>query len=426
MEEGQHLPLRKVVAVGIGNALEFYDFLTYSFFAIQIGHAFFPEKHGLLYSLAVFGVGFLTRPLGGLVLGMMGDRVGRRPAMVLSFTLIGIALLGLALTPSYAQIGVAAPVLLVFFRLMQGFALGGEVGASTAFLVEAAPPERRGLYVSLQYMTQDFAVLVAGIVGFALSNWLTPEQLDDWGWRAAFLLGTAVIPMGFYLRRNLPETLLAGEATAEPAQKRKLPWGFVVLALLMTMATSTYIFGIDYITTYVQDSLKMDAGAAFISTVLIGLCATIGDPISGMLSDRFGRKPVMLTAVAIILLVVAPSFMAMTRWGGNGVVFTATALLAFLQSLLIVPALTAIAETLPKTIRSGTIGVVYAISTSIFGGSVQVVLKSLIDWTGNPLAPAWYICGIVALGGLAMLAVRESAPVRARTPNAEGRPRQAF
>ncbi len=411
MEEGQYLPLRKVAAVGIGNALEFYDFLTYSFFAIQIGHSFFPEKHGLLYSLAVFGVGFLTRPLGGLVLGMMGDRVGRRPAMVLSFTLIGVALLGIALTPSYAQIGIAAPILLVFFRLLQGFALGGEVGASTAFLVEAAPPERRGLYVALQYMTQDFAVLVAGIVGFVLSKWLTPEQLDDWGWRAAFLLGTAVIPMGFYLRRNLPETHTRTQSIA----KQKLPLRFIALALLMTMATSTYIFGIDYITTYVQDSLKMDAGAAFISTVLIGLCATIGDPISGLLSDRFGRKPVMLSAVVIILLVVTPAFLAMTRWGGNGVVFTATALLAFLQSLLIVPALTAIAETLPRTIRSGTIGVVYAVSTSIFGGSVQVVLKTLIDWTGNPLSPAWYICGIVALGGLAMLAVKESHPNRLQT-----------
>jgi MFS family permease len=404
-----HLPLRKMVAVGIGNALEFYDFLTYSFFAIQIGHCFFPEGHGLLYSLAVFGVGFLTRPLGGLVLGMMGDRVGRRPAMVLSFSLIGLALIGIAVTPSYAQIGIAAPILLVIFRLMQGFALGGEVGASTAFLVEAAPPNRRGLYVSIQYMTQDFAVLVAGIVGFVLSELLEPEQLDEWGWRAAFLLGTAVIPVGFYLRRSLPETLTVEEQRSAPS-KGRIPFGFVLLALLMTMATSTYIFGIDYITTYVQDSLKMSSRAAFGATVLIGLCATIGDPISGLLCDRFGRKKVMLSAVVIILLVVTPSFLAMTRLGGNGVVFAATALLATLQSLLIVPALTTIAETLPKAIRSGTIGVVYAVSTSIFGGSTQMVVKSLIDWTGSPLAPAWYICGIVAIGGVAMALVRESAP----------------
>src|SRR5580692_11474126 len=170
------MPLGKVFAVGLGNALEFYDFLTYSFFAIQIGHSFFPvaqTAHGLLFSLATFGVGFITRPLGGIVIGTFGDRAGRKPAMVLSFTLMGVGITGLALTPSYAAIGVAAPILLLLFRLLQGFAMGGEVGPSTAFLIEAAPPHRRGLYVAVQYMTQDLAVLVAGLVGFSLSNWLS-------------------------------------------------------------------------------------------------------------------------------------------------------------------------------------------------------------------------------------------------------------
>jgi MFS family permease len=198
------------------------------------------------------------------------------------------------------------------------------------------------------------------------------------------------------------------------AGTRRIPFGFVLLALLMTMATSTYIFGIDYITTYVQDSLKMGSGTAFGATVLIGLCATIGDPVAGLLCDRFGRKPVMLAAVAVILLVVTPAFLAMIRLGSTGVVFAGSAVLATLQSMLIVPALTSIAETLPKSIRSGTIGVVYAVSTSIFGGSTQMVVKWLIDQTGNPLAPAWYICGIVTLGGIAMLAVRESSPPRIR------------
>src|SRR5580658_987771 len=208
--EQQYLPLRKVVAVGIGNALEFYDFLTFSFFAIQIGHSFFPQSqtsHGLLYSLATFGVGFLTRPLGGVVIGMYGDRVGRKPAMVLSFGLMGASILGLALTPSYAQIGIAAPILLVIFRLVQGFALGGEVGPTTAYLIEAAPPHRRGLYVSLQLMTQDLAVLAAGLAGFVLTTWLTPAALDAWGWRIAFLVGASIVPLGLRMRRNLPDTL---------------------------------------------------------------------------------------------------------------------------------------------------------------------------------------------------------------------------
>lgn len=180
--------LGKIIAVGMGNALEFYDFLTFSFFSTQIGHCFFPNatgKRSLLYALATFGVGFAMRPLGGILIGRYGDRAGRKPAMLLSFTLMGMAILGVALTPAYTQIGVAAPVLLVLFRLMQGFALGGEVGPSTAYLIEAAPPHRRGLYVSIQYATQDCAPLVAGLVGFVLSLLLTAQQLDTWGWRSA-------------------------------------------------------------------------------------------------------------------------------------------------------------------------------------------------------------------------------------------------
>jgi MHS family citrate/tricarballylate:H+ symporter-like MFS transporter len=162
------MPLGKVFVVGIGNALEFYHFLTYSYFAIQIGHCFFlaaQTAHGLLFSLATFGVGFFTRPLGAMVIGRIGDRVGRKPAMVLSFTLMGIGITGLALTPSYATIGVVAPILLLVFRLLQGFALGGQVGPSTAFLIEAAPPHRRGLYVAVQYMTQ-------------IRRWWPPDSLD--------------------------------------------------------------------------------------------------------------------------------------------------------------------------------------------------------------------------------------------------------
>ncbi|HUB85219.1 MAG TPA: MFS transporter, partial [Rhizomicrobium sp.] len=162
------LPLRQVIAVSAGNALSFYDFVCYAFFAAQIGTTFFPSHDkttSLLASLATFGVGFFTRPLGAFVIGRMGDRLGRKPAMVLSFGLMGLGILGLALTPSYKAIGVAAPVLFILFRLIQGFALGGEVGPTTAYLIEAAPPLRRGLYVSLAYATQDLGVLCAGVLG---------------------------------------------------------------------------------------------------------------------------------------------------------------------------------------------------------------------------------------------------------------------
>ena len=405
--------LRQIVAVGAGNAVEFYDFLTFSFFAVQIGHCFFPASsggHGLLKSLAVFGVGFVTRPLGGFLLGLYADRHGRKPAMILSFMMIGAALLGIALTPSYDQIGIAAPILLVLFRLVQGFALGGELAAATAFLVEAAPANRRGLYVSLQYMTQDMAVLAAGIVGFALSMLLTPDQLDVWGWRAAFLIGTVVIPLGLALRRSLPETYETAERQADAGGHAPVPARFILTALLLMMATSTYIFGIDYLATYVQDSLHMSADAAFGATVMIGLCAVIADPISGLLSDRFGRKPVMLSAAAAILLLVGPLYLAMIHLRSLPVVLFGSAVLAALQGMFTPPALTAITESLPKSRRSGGVGTVYALSTAIFGGSAQFVSKGLVDFTGSELAPAWYITSIVAIGALVMLTMLESAP----------------
>lgn len=413
--EQQYLPLRNVVAVGVGNALEFYDFITFSFFAIQIGHCFFPESHtthGLLYSLATFGVGFLTRPLGGVIIGMYGDRVGRKPALVLSFTLMGASILGLALTPSYAQIGIAAPILLLIFRLVQGFALGGEMGPSTAFLIEAAPPDRRGLYVSVQYMTFDAAVLGAGVAGFVLTTWLTPAALDAWGWRAAFLIGTAVVPVGLHLRRNLPETLNEADRQLMTTARRHIPLRLIVLSLMLMTTATVYPWGLEYITTYAQDSLHLTSASAFGATVVVGLCAVASDPVSGFLSDRIGRKPVMLGTVVILLLLLVPAYMTMTGLRSVTVVYGASAILAILQNFLIAPALIIVTESLPKAVRSGALSVIYAVAASVFGGSTQFAIKGLIDLTGSPLAPAWYMTGAVLIGGIAMTLMRETAPVK--------------
>src|ERR1700688_2392939 len=206
------VPARHVAAVVAGNALEFYDFLTYSFFAVYIGRAFFPSNvptASLLASLGTFGVGFVTRPVGGLVIGRIGDRLGRKPAMILSFSLMGVAITGLALTPPHSMIGIAAPVLVIFFRMLQGFALGGEVGPTTAFLLEVAPPERRGFYTAFQFWSQNLSILIAGLVGFGLANTLSEQQLQDFGWRIAFLAGAVIVPFGLAMRRSLPETFHA-------------------------------------------------------------------------------------------------------------------------------------------------------------------------------------------------------------------------
>jgi MFS family permease len=409
------MPLTKVFVVGIGNALEFYDFLTYSYFAIQIGHCFFPAAqttHGLLFSLATFGVGFFTRPLGAIIIGRIGDRAGRRPAMVLSFALMGTGIAGLALTPSYASIGLAAPILLLVFRLLQGFALGGQVGPSTAFLIEAAPPTRRGLYVAVQFMTQDLAVVAAGVVGYGLSNWLSADELDRWGWRLAFLLGAAVVPFGVYLRGTLPETLTAADRDMSGPKERQVSVRLLVLGLLLLMATTVGGYGLSYMTTYAQDSLRLAAGIAFGATIMNGVGNLIGDCLSGICSDRFGRKPVMLWSILLLLVLVLPAYLAMIHFPGALTVYVATSVLCVLQQLFGNAALVTIAESLPTAVRSTALAILYALATTVFGGTTQLVIKLLTEATGNSLTPAWYMAGALAIGAVAALLMRETAPAK--------------
>src|SRR5262249_20261322 len=249
----KRVPFRHVAAVFVGNGLEFYDFLTFAYFAVYISHTFYPGGGGLLKTLATFGAGFLTRPIGAIVIGRMGDRIGRKPAMVLSFTLMGVAIVGLALTPSYAAIGAAGPALVLFFRLLQGFALGGEVGPTTAYMAEAAPAHHRGLYLSMQYATQDGAVLTAGLVGTFLAAHLSDQQLTAWGWRLAMLLGATAVPFGLWVRQTLPETFsqstqAAPVAPTEPTGAR--PYlRIVVLGLMMLTAGTIGSYTLSYMTT---------------------------------------------------------------------------------------------------------------------------------------------------------------------------------
>ncbi len=406
--ESAPLPVRKALVVGIGNALEFYDFLAFSFFAIQIGRAFFPESqtsHGLLLSLATFGLGFITRPLGGIVIGRYGDRAGRKPAMRLSFSLMGVAILGMAITPSFAQIGMAAPILLLVFRLIQGFALGGEVGPSTAFLIEAAPPRQRGVYVSIQYATQGLAILAAGLVGLCLSSALSDDALESWGWRIAFLLGAAVVPVGLYVRRSLPETLHASRsADATPTSGTQVPLTLIVLALLMLGSNTTGTYAMNYMNTYAQDNLKLAAHLAFGATITMGICLIVAAPVGGWLSDRMGPKPVMLGSVVTMLMLALPSYVFLNHWRTAEALYAVTAVLSFTGQFACVAVMIAIAGALPRAARSSGIGMMYSGAVALFGGSAQFLIKWLMDATGNALAPAWYLTGAMIVGGLAMLA----------------------
>jgi len=241
---------RGTLAVTIGNMLEFYDFITYSFFAIQIGHTFFPSDSqfaSLMLSLATFGAGFVTRPIGGIVIGSYSDRAGRRPAMILSFAMMGSAIIVLALTPSYATIGIAAPIIVILARMVQGFSLGGEVGPTTAYLMEAAAPNRRGLAVSWQPASQEIAATIGALVGVVLTRSMGEAALDSWGWRIAFLIGATCLPFGLWLRSGLPETvdLEAAQAAATRVAGRRFETiranSRIIILGLMVLASGTII-----------------------------------------------------------------------------------------------------------------------------------------------------------------------------------------
>jgi MHS family citrate/tricarballylate:H+ symporter-like MFS transporter len=413
-EHAPGLPKRQVLAVVVGNGLEYYDFVTYAFFAAQIGRTFFPSNTpgtSLLASLATFGVGFLTRPLGALIIGRLGDRVGRKPAMLLSFALIGVGVVGLPLIPSYASIGALAPVLAITFRLLQGFALGGEVGPSTAFLMEAAPPLRRGLYISLQATSADFAVCIAGLVGVGLASVLDAPALDAWGWRVALLLGAAIIPVGFVLRRTLNETLRApAQAHEEPA-----PGGYarvVVLGLILLSTATTTNYLLEYMTTYASVTLGMATKVAFGATAVLGLSGVICDSLGGWLSDRFGRKPIMIVPWLFLAIAVFPSFWLLERLRTAGALYLACAVLGSISTLSSATIIVAIVESLPHRVRSGGIAIIYALAISVFGGSTQFFVAWLIRATGNPIAPAWYMfCGVM-IGLITLFQLPETAPVK--------------
>jgi MFS family permease len=404
------LTAAQIASVAAGNALEFYDFITYSFFAVQIGRALFPgdAAHSLVLSLATFGVGFVSRPVGGLVIGRWADRRGRKPAMILSFSLMGVALTGLALTPSYAAVGMAAPVLAVLFRLLQGFALGGEVGPNVAYLLEAAPPNRRGLYISFNFATSDLASLAAGLIGFGLSSALSTPELESWGWRVAFLLGAAIVPFGLRLRRTLTETLPTEASEAEPRVSIR-PFLLVASAGMLILGAGTISnYTLDYLTTYAQATLHMPVPAAFAAAVVIGLVSVVCDLGGGWLCDRFGPKRVLLVPWLLLMVLAVPVFSFLNATRTAEALLGATIVLTTLHILGSTPALILFVQALPARIRAGALGFVYAFAIAIFGGTTQLVENALIGWTGNPAVPGWYMVGAVVAGLTGALLIRES------------------
>ena len=286
--------------------------------------------------------------------------------------------------------------------------------------MEAAPPSRRGFYSSFHPATADAAAFIAGLTGMVLAKSLTPGMLDDWGWRAAFLLGATIVPVGLMLRRSLPETLHAPEPLPPQPSSPKGGYGRVALLGFVMLAAATVIGYVQTnLTTYAANTLHMSSLAAFTATMLSGLFMTGFDPVGGWLSDRIGRKPVVIASSAALALCAYPAFLTIVRVHTPAALYAASALLGALTGLAQPPVLTAIVESLPRAMRAGTMAIVYALAISIFGGSTPFMITWLIDVSGNPLAPGWYILAAAVLEVGAMSLMRESAPlVAAACPEA--------
>jgi MHS family citrate/tricarballylate:H+ symporter-like MFS transporter len=420
---------RNVAAAVIGNWLEFYDFVVYTFFTLQIGDAFFPTHSDfgrLMLSLATFGVGFAARPVGAVVIGRFADKVGRRPAMLLSFSLMGAALLGFVCVPSYKQIGMWAPILAVTCRLIQGFALGGEVGPTTAYLVEAAPLDKRGLYGAWQSASQSLASLSGGAVGLIIAAMLGAGQAHDWGWRLALAIGVLVLPFGLVIRSHLPETLghvepklEAHAGIAEDAHPLRViagQWRVVLLGLGLIAAgtISTYVFS--FMTTYAQTTLHMGLQTGLWVAVSNGVAGFIASIAGGVLSDRFGRRALMIWPRMLFIAAIMPTFMLIVHIHQPAALLGLMAALSIIGNLSGVPAIIIITESLRKDVRGVGVATIYATAVAVFGGTTQPIVAWLDHVTGNPLAIAWYLIGASCVGLLASILIRETvirpAPVR--------------
>ncbi len=407
--------LRQIVAAVVGNALEWYDFVVYGFLTVIISRLFFPtdsEYASLLLTMVTFGVGFFMRPVGGVLIGMYADRKGRKAALQLIILLMTISIAMMAFAPTYAAIGVAAPLIILFARLLQGMATGGEFASATSFLVESAPAGRRGFFGSLQMVGQSLAALAGAAAGMLITQGLTPEQVDSWGWRIPFLFGLLIGPVGLYIRRYLDETEAFIESRKSPVEPVSLAglWrdhrrSLMACFGLVVAGTIMYYVVLIYMPTYAKTQLQIPLGDAFTAQVAGLLCLTVAIPFFGVLSDRIGRKPILLVAMLCFFVLPYPLFAWLQA--------EPTALrLAIMQIILCTtvaiafgPISTALAEQFPVHMRSTGLALAYNFAVMLFGGFAQLIVTWLIRVTGNPLAPAFYVMfgAVVGAAGVMLM-----------------------
>jgi MFS transporter, MHS family, proline/betaine transporter len=406
---------RGALASTVGNLLEWYDFVVFGFLSIFIARQFFPgdsEYAALMLTTATFGAGFVVRPLGGILLGMYADRKGRRAGLTLVIAMMTLASAMVAFTPSFHQIGLVAPVIVLCARLLQGMSAGGEFGTATAMLIEYAPRHRRNFYGSWQMFAQAFGALLAVAMGTALTHFFTPRALESWAWRLPFLFGLLIGPVGFYIRRSLPET----EAFRKLDKRAKAPLSqvltkyprelFIAMALSAALNVMSYVL-ITYLPIYAVQSLHMPVTLPF-DVLLAGvLLRVLTIPFFGYVADRFNGRRVIGGSLVLFLVVLYPAYYWIVSAPSITSVMTVELVFALLIGASNSPIPAALARLFPTEVRSTGLAISYNISAALFGGFSPFVLTWLLHRTGDNLMPAHYCAVFFALGLVGAFMLKE-------------------
>jgi MHS family proline/betaine transporter-like MFS transporter len=413
---------RAIVGAAVGNAVEWFDFAVYGYLAATIGALFFPSNNptaSLLASFAVFGAAFFVRPLGGFVFGPMGDRIGRQRTLAFVIILMSVATFAMGLLPTYAAIGIWAPLLLVILRLLQGFSAGGEFGGASTFLAEYSPDDRRGYLVSWIEFSAVGGFLLGSATVLALTTGLGEDAMSSWGWRIPFLLAGPLGLIGLYIRLRLEDTPefraleRTGEVSGSPLRETIVQnWKAILqVAGLVIIQNAGFYIVLVYMPTYFSEQLGFTSTGSSLSTVLTLLAAMVLIPPLGALSDRVGRKPVLAASCVGFALLSYPLFLLMQQGSLFAAVLAHVALGALL-AIFLSTTIAALTELFPTRVRYGGFSIGYNISVAIFGGAAPFLATFLISATGNPLSPALYLIAGAVATFVTLLTITETA----RTP----------
>jgi len=406
-----------VVRVSSGNFLEMYDFFVFGYYATAIGKIFFPsgsEFAQLMSALATFGAGFLMRPLGAIVLGGYIDRHGRRAGLLLTLGLMAFGTLTIALVPGFATLGFLAPVIVVLGRLVQGFSAGVELGGVSVYLAEIATPGHKGFYVSWQSGSQQVAVIFVAVLGVLLSSILPPDAMNEWGWRIPFLIGCLIVPLLFLLRRQMQET----EAFAARIKRTHRPtpreifrsvaqnWQIVLIGMMMvTMTTVSFYFITAYTPTFGKDVLKLSSLDSLLVTLCVGASNLVWLPLMGAVSDRAGRKPLLIVFTALMLATAYPALSWLAAEPSFGRLLAVELWLSFLYGSYNGAMVVALTEIMPVEVRTAGFSLAYSLATAIFGGFTPAVATYLFHATDNRAVAGLWLMFAAACGlGAALIA----------------------